>query len=101
MAGGEQQTAICDRNGVLWFGSVQGVSRLAPRPDRQLPPPQVFFTSVKINGHVHPIAGAAAQSLTLPPLYAPRDQLQIEYAAPRFAPGETIQYQYRLSAKAP
>lgn len=101
LAGGEQQTAICDRNGVLWFGSVQGVSRLAPRPDRQLPPPQVFLTSVKINGRVHAIPGGAAQSLSLPPLYAPRDQLQIEYAAPRFAPGETIQYQYRLSPGAP
>lgn len=101
LAGGELQTALRDRNGVLWFGSVQGVSRLVPQPDRPLPAPQVYFTSVRVNGRVQPIAGGAAQSLSLPPLYAPRDQLQIEYAAPRFAPGETIQYQYRLSPDAP
>jgi ligand-binding sensor domain-containing protein/signal transduction histidine kinase len=97
LAGGEQQTAIRDRNGVLWFGSVQGVSRLAPAPDPQRPPLEVFITSVRVNGRSHPLPGGAARTVQLPPLHARVDQLQIEYAAPRFVAGDVIRYQYRLS----
>lgn len=93
LVGGEQQTAIRDRNGVLWFGSVQGVSRLVPVPERPRPEPSVYITGVKLNGH------AVAPGSELGSLRRSRDQLQIEFTSPRFAPGEIIQYQYRLSER--
>lgn len=101
LAGGEQQTSICDRNGALWFGSVQGVSRLLPAPDPRRPPLEVFITSVRVNGRAHPVPGAAARTVQLSALRASGDQLQIEYATPRFVPGEVIRYQYRLSESEP
>jgi ligand-binding sensor domain-containing protein len=101
LAGGEQQTAIRDRHGALWFGSAQGVSRLLPVPDRPRPPLEVFITSVRVNGRAHPLPGGAEQNVELPPVHAMGDQLQIEYAAPQFVPGDEIRYQYRLSAGEP
>lgn len=93
LVGGEQQTAIRDHNGVLWFGSVQGVSRLVPAPDLSRPAPAAYITGVKLNGH------AVAPGSKLGSLHGSRDQLQIEFTSPRFAPGEIIQYQYRLSER--
>lgn len=101
LAGGEQQTALRDRHGALWFGSVQGLSRLMPSTDRPTPAPRVYLTSVTVNGHVQPLGGAASVEARLPPLHAAGDQLQIEYAAPRFAPGDVMQYQYRLGDSEP
>lgn len=101
LAGGEQQNSIRDRHGVLWFGSVQGVSRLLPAPDPPRPAFGVYITSVRVNGHPYPLPGGAAQSVQLAPLRAAGDQLQVEYAAPRFVPGEVIRYQYRLSERDP
>ena len=47
-----------------------------------------------------PIPNGATSSLELASRQGIRDQLQIEFASPSFAPGETISYRYRLSADA-
>lgn len=98
LAGGELQTAFRDRNDTLWFGSVQGVSRLIPEPDEPVRASAVYITGVRVNGHSATIPNGAQASFAIPVSFGTRDQLEIEFVSPRFAPGEAISYQYRLSA---
>ncbi len=101
LTGGEQQTSLRDRQGALWFGSVQGVARLLPGPDRIPPPPHVYITGVRVDGRALGVTAGAARRLDLASLKGIRDQLQIDFVSPRFASGEIIQYQYRLSETEP
>lgn len=99
LAPGELQTALRDRHGVLWFGSAQGVSRLVPAVDPPSRPHAVYITGLKVNGRPLPVSHSAVQETELPLLHAGRDQLQVEFSAPSFVPGETLLYQYRLSSR--
>lgn len=101
LTGGEQQTSLRDRHGALWFGSVQGVSRLLPGPDRTPAPPDVYITAVRVDGRALNVKAGAVRRLDLASLKGIRDQLQIDFVSPRFASGEIIQYQYRLSETEP
>jgi two-component sensor histidine kinase len=89
-------SAFRDRTGALWFGSSQGLSRLIPEPDRNNPLPVIRITGVRISGMPQPISeyGATeAPGITLEPN---QNQVQIDYLALSFAPGDQIRYQYML-----
>jgi two-component sensor histidine kinase len=101
LTGGEQQTSLRDHQSALWFGSIQGVSRLVPGPDHTPPPPNIYVTGVRVNGRALRIGAGESAALGLGSLHGIRDQLQIDFVSPRFVSGEVLQYQYRLSETGP
>jgi signal transduction histidine kinase len=96
LAQGEVQTAIRDRNGVLWFGAAQGVSRFVPPPAGPHMPPPVRITRIRLGAGFHGLPEMGATEVQLPPLAGRRNYLEIQYAGISFASGEVLRYQRRL-----
>lgn len=97
LAPGKILAAFRDRAGVLWFGTWQGLSRLAPGRDETpaLPPP-ILITALSVAGKRQSVSARGDIEISLPDLAANRNQLQIDFVALSFAPGEVLRYQYKL-----
>ncbi len=96
LAPGTMLTAFRDRDGALWFGTQNGLSRFVPSAPARSTAPVIFITRVTAGGEARPVSAVGATSLSLPDLASGGNQLQIEFASLRFAPGERLRYQYRL-----
>jgi ligand-binding sensor domain-containing protein/two-component sensor histidine kinase len=88
--------ALRDRHGVLWFGMSSGLARLAPVAETPPAPPPVLISGVRVSGVPQSISALGEQETALPDLAPVRNQLQIDFLALGFAPGEVLRYQYRL-----
>jgi len=96
LARGVIEETIEDRNGVLWFGSGQGVSSIAPEPEGRRSPPAARIGRVLLGGARQPMPDIGALYLRLPDLSAKARPLQIDYFGIDFAAGGRLRYQYRL-----
>src|SRR6476620_9697121 len=85
-----------DRNGVLWFGTVKGVSCLVPEQNDSLTLPPIRIVAVRIAGVPYPMGENGASELTLPDLRAGQNQIQVDFGGITFATGDTLRYQYWL-----
>jgi ligand-binding sensor domain-containing protein/signal transduction histidine kinase len=83
-------------DGSLWFGTLQGVSRLMPQPDRPSGPPPVFVTALRVAGVPFPIPELGAARVTGPELDADQNNVQIDFSGLNLAAGESLRYQYKL-----
>jgi len=93
---GDVNAALQDRDGALWFSFATGLVRLVPEPDvRPLPPP-VLITGLRIAGDAHPISALGETEVAPLGLDANKNQLQLDFVALGFSPGEGLRYQYRL-----
>src|SRR5713101_1996759 len=63
---GEVQTALRGRDGVLWFGTAQGVSSLIPTEDSLQAPPPVRVLGVHTGGRPHPVDLTGQVEIHLP-----------------------------------
>jgi signal transduction histidine kinase len=84
--------AYRDRGGTLWFGTLRGLSRLDPRPERTRPPPVVAVAGIRIAGvavNLPELGVSSHGELTIGPA---ENQVQIEY----FGVGESLRFRYRL-----
>ena len=88
--------ALRDRHGVLWFGMTSGLARLAPVAETPPAPPPVLISGVRVSGVPQFVSALGEQETALPDLAPGRNQLQIDFLALGFAPGEVLRYQYRL-----
>ncbi len=88
--------ALRDREGVLWFGSSKGISRLTPESDERLDPPQVFIGGVRAAGTPHVISHLGQRDVGGLALRPGEGQLQIDFFGLAFGLGESLRYQYRL-----
>ncbi|MGE5834777.1 MAG: two-component regulator propeller domain-containing protein, partial [Acidobacteriota bacterium] len=88
--------ALRDRHGVLWFGMSSGLARLAPVAETPPAPPPVLISGVRVSGVPQSVSALGEQETALPDLAPVRNQLQIDFLALGFAPGEVLRYQYRL-----
>ena len=93
---GDVQAALQDRDGALWFSYRTGVVRLVPEPDVPPIPPRVSITGLRIAGDAQPISALGETELAPVELAAARNQLQIDFVALGFGPGEGLRYQYKL-----
>ncbi|MBI3950058.1 MAG: hypothetical protein HY314_06350 [Acidobacteria bacterium] len=93
---GEIVVLFRDRKGQIWAGGHGGVSRYTPRLDAPTAPPPVWVNSVRVAGVKQTISALGETDITLPDLAANQNQLQIDFVALSFAPGESLRYQYRL-----
>ncbi|HTR04620.1 MAG TPA: two-component regulator propeller domain-containing protein [Thermoanaerobaculia bacterium] len=90
------ETSLADRRGDLWFGSVEGLSRLTPQVESPRLPPATRIARLFVNGVLQPVPDVGATTLTLTPSGPGPVSLQIDYVALDFAPGGRPRYQYRL-----
>ena len=96
LAPGLFRAAFRDRHGVLWFGMSSGLARLAPVAETPRAPPPVLISGVRVSGVPQFVSALGEQETALPNLAPGRNQLQIDFLALGFAPGEVLRYQYRL-----
>jgi ligand-binding sensor domain-containing protein/two-component sensor histidine kinase len=96
LAPGLFRAALRDRHGVLWFGMTSGLARLAPVAETPPAPPPVLISGVRVSGVPQFVSALGEQETALPDLAPGRGQLQIDFLALGFAPGEVLRYQYRL-----
>jgi ligand-binding sensor domain-containing protein/two-component sensor histidine kinase len=96
LAPGLFRAALLDRHGVLWFGMTSGLARLAPVAETPPAPPPVLISGVRVSGVPQFVSALGEQETALTDLAPGRNQLQIDFLALGFAPGEVLRYQYRL-----
>ena len=93
---GEVLLSFRDRRGDLWFGGKGGLSRLVPQPDPPPSPPPVLITGLVGGGASHQISALGETEIASVELAADKNQIQIEFVALGFSPGEGLRYQYKL-----
>src|SRR5215813_1982220 len=96
LASGEIFDAFCDRSGMLWFATSQGISRFSPQQTAPGVPPPIFIRGLRIGGEKEVISPLGETSVDLSDIGPGNNQLQIDLIGVSFAPGETIEYQYKL-----
>ncbi|HUQ33652.1 MAG TPA: two-component regulator propeller domain-containing protein, partial [Pyrinomonadaceae bacterium] len=95
LAANETTAALRDRRGMLWFGSPLGLSRFQPIAEQTTPPP-VFISGLQVAGvpyKLSPLGETRIENLTFEP---DQRQIQLDFFALGFAPGEALRYQYRI-----
>ncbi|HTS65394.1 MAG TPA: two-component regulator propeller domain-containing protein [Candidatus Acidoferrales bacterium] len=95
LGSGEVQTSFRDREGNLWFGTLSGVSKLAPEADAPQDPPPIRIVRAAIGGVSRPVAEMGETGIVLGYLPA-RQNLELGYVGISFIPGELVRFQYRL-----
>jgi ligand-binding sensor domain-containing protein/two-component sensor histidine kinase len=93
---GDVGAAFRDRRGTLWFSSPTGLARLIPEPDRPPAPPPILITGLGIGGNARPVSALGLVEAGPLELGADARQIQIEFVALGFSPGEGLLYQYKL-----
>src|SRR5215471_4145073 len=83
-------------DGSLWFGTLQGLSRLTPEPDLPAVPPRILITGFRPGGISQAISEVGATDVSGLEAGAGQNNVEIEYSGLSFAAGESLQYQYRL-----
>ena len=95
-AGGSPASLYCDRHGRIWIGSSLGLSVLVPAEDRASPAPRVYITGLSVNGEPVSVTEPGAGRVAGLRLQPNQTQLRIEFVGLGGAPGESLQYQYKL-----
>lgn len=93
---GEVLVSLRDRKGDLWFGGKAGLSRLSPQPDPPQSPPPILITGLRIAGEMQQISALGETEIRSLELGPDKNQLQIDFVALGFSPGEGLRYQYKL-----
>jgi ligand-binding sensor domain-containing protein/signal transduction histidine kinase len=94
---GQIEGSLRDRQGRLWFSSfATGLVRFVPEPDPPPVPPAILITGLRVAGDSQPISALGEVALAPIELGPYRNQLQIDFVALGFSPGEGLRYQYRL-----
>lgn len=96
LANNNVNVSFRDRSGALWFGTLDGLSRLIPAPIRREPPPSILIGALRIAGVQQPLSELGETSLSGFDLEANQNQLQLDFFGLSFATGETLRYQYKL-----
>lgn len=96
LAANESQVSYRDRQGALWFGTWNGISRLVPEPERPASPPPVMIDGLRIAGVRHPVSDLGETRIENLRLSHTQNQLQIDFLGLGFGAGELLRYQYKL-----
>jgi signal transduction histidine kinase/sugar lactone lactonase YvrE len=97
LASGSIKAAFCDRNGVLWFGTSQGLSKFVPGPeDSRAAAPPILIDDLRIAGADRVVSALGETEITVPDLGADQNQLQISFVGLSFQSGDFLRYQYKL-----
>jgi len=99
LAIGDLQEGFCDRNGTLWFGTLNGLSSLLPEPDAPRTPPPALITELQMGDRQlrFDLGESHVEKQFLP---YPQSQVRFDFVGPSFVTGEILRYQYRLEGAA-
>ena len=98
LAPGESGVALRDRQGALWFGSLQGLSRWLPEAPQRDSPPPILIRGVRVRGVPQPISELGESAVPPFSLAANQNQMQFDFVSINFRPAEKRRYQYMLES---
>ena len=96
LAPGSIIAAFRDRKGTLWFGTQRGLSRFVPASEEASPAPPILITGLRVANEPRNVSALGETEISLPDIEPDRNQLQINFVALSFVPGEVLRYQYKL-----
>ena len=88
--------AYRDRNNVLWFGTLQGLSKLMPTLEEKSEAPPILIQRVRVAGNDLQIPDLGAPQLSNLNFEANNNQLEIKFVSPGFRSGDVPRYQFML-----
>jgi signal transduction histidine kinase/ligand-binding sensor domain-containing protein len=86
----------CDKDGVLWFATTGGLSRLTSEADENHVRPPIWLGGMRIAGVPQAIPALGANEIGTFELLHTQNTLQLDFFGLDFQAGETLRYQYRL-----
>ena len=88
--------AYRDHNNVLWFGTLQGLSKLVPSIDGPSEAPPILIQQLRVAGSDLPISDLGVTQLGNLEFEANKNQLEIKFVSLGFRPGDVLRYQFML-----
>ena len=88
--------AYRDRNNALWFGTLQGLSKLVPTIDGPSEPPPILIQQLRVAGNDLPISELGVTQLGNLEFEANKNQLEIKFVSLGFRSGDVRRYQFML-----
>jgi signal transduction histidine kinase/ligand-binding sensor domain-containing protein len=86
----------CDKQGVLWFATRNGLSRLVPSAAEDHAPPTVWLGGLRIAGEAQAVSELGDAQIQTVALVHTQNNLQIDFFGLDFRAGETLRYQFQL-----
>jgi signal transduction histidine kinase len=98
LSSNDLRAALRDRDGVLWFTSRNGVSRIEPRPDSDGPPsrPDMRITGIRVAGSPYAVSALGQTHVDGLRIAADDNRMQIDFGSIDFDLDSDLRYQYRL-----
>src|SRR6266436_379819 len=96
LVSGPLLAAFCDHFGTLWFGTTKGLSRFVPLSEDLRAAPAILITKLSVAGSSQRVSAFGETEMSLPKFAPNQNQVQIDFVALSFAPGEVLRYQYKL-----
>jgi ligand-binding sensor domain-containing protein/signal transduction histidine kinase len=96
LAGSFVNVSLRHADGSLWFGTLQGITRLIPKPERPSLPPPILITLLVVAGTEYHISELGELSIAGPELLPSQNSVQIDFSSVSLAAGELLRYQYKL-----
>lgn len=98
LARGEVVAAFADRQGVLWFGTREGLSQLIPTErDITAPLPLVVISGLRTAGQPQAVAELGAREFSGLRLDSNQNQIELDFFGVNFALGAPPRYQYTFA----
>ena len=98
LASDEVTVAMVDRDGALWLGTVNGLSRLPHIPaPRVVPPPRLRIDAIQIDGVPIAVAELGAVEISGVRVEYPKHAMSVGFSAPYSDPSRPLRFEVRLS----
>ena len=88
--------AYRDRNNALWFGTLQGLSKLVSALEERSEAPPILIQHVRVAGNDFPISELGVTQLGDLRFEAGKNQLEIKFISLGFRSGDVLRYQFML-----
>ncbi|HST19940.1 MAG TPA: two-component regulator propeller domain-containing protein [Blastocatellia bacterium] len=88
--------SYCDKNGMLWFATMNGLSKFASPPNETPPDPQIWLGGLRVSGLAQPVSQLGSANIDPLELTHTQNNFQIDFFGLDFRAGETLRYQYKL-----
>ncbi|HEY6333529.1 MAG TPA: two-component regulator propeller domain-containing protein, partial [Blastocatellia bacterium] len=85
-----------DDEGSLWFGTLQGLCRMTPLPEKGISAPPILITSLSFGGVGCPLPELGTNIFAGPEVKANQNNIQIEFAGLSLTYANSLRYQYKL-----
>lgn len=92
----DYRSAVCDKDGVVWFGTSEGLIKYVPLPDNPPTLPEILITGVSVESVPQPVSATGAIEINLPTLSPQQNQVRINYVSLGNSEDENIRYQYKF-----